>query len=340
MRVKLTFALLIVLTLLGGLNLYESLKNRLLPEYQHEEMTAVKEYAPSTPLSTGYAADGVMMDERFKVSSGDALDISVQHSDVRIETDATNEARIIITLEGHDMELAQAYFEEMHFTIAQEGNTIHVRTDRSSNHGWSFSGNGGAHIQVVAHIPRRFDAEIKTSHGNVQLGDLEGSLDLNTSHGDVTATTLSGPLMELTTSHGKVRAEALTSDELRVTTTHGDIQVARVESGYFTAQTSHSDVDIDQLHGPSKINTSHGDIRIRLDQSADTQLRTSHGSIEITAPSNLAAELDLKGERVHLSSSFSFVGTLEKDRAEGRLGAGGARIDAQTSHGDVTIKQQ
>lgn len=354
MRTKIIAVLLAILTTLGGLNLFQSIKNRLTPaEERVVEVRQEKEqhrYTISSStqsesdvekrvqVSVAPARSGsdVMIDERFDVSPGGILSVDVSHSDVVVRTGSDSEARIRVTLDGRNMTRARETFEEMDFRAFQEGDRVVLRAnDRTS---WNSRRTGGADIDVEITIPERFNLDMETSHGDVDLADLQGTVDVHTSHGDIEARTVRGERINIRTSHGDIDAGSFDAREITLRTSHADIELGSVRSERFSATTSHSDVEIENVTGDTEISTSHGDIRVNLTGDAGARFTTSHGDVTVGTNRSLGANLDLRGKQVRVSSTYQLTGSVKKDRVEADINGGGSRIVARTTHGTVTLR--
>jgi DUF4097 and DUF4098 domain-containing protein YvlB len=358
MRIKIIAALLAVLTALGGLNLFKSIKDRLT-QPATAQTSEVVDYVDDSDKSASKirvrikakssvqqttkvrvrtnSAFEVMIEERFKVQTGQTLTIDVQHADVEIETGSVNEAHVRVELRSNDMEKAKERFERMKFRVDQVGDEVRIESE-SPRINWSW--NGKFAINVLVTIPQEFNVELQTTHGDVDLDDIDGLVLLNTTHGDVTAGSISGPEITLTSTHGDIEASTLRSDEIMVKTTHADIEIGTVDSRRFTAKTSHSDVTIERLIGDSEITTSHGDIEITLMDVFSSELKTSHGDVTVYAPSNIAAELDFEASQVRVSKHFDLNGSVKKDRVKGLVNGGGSKIRVRTTHGSIEMKNR
>lgn len=359
MRTKIIAALLAVLTALGGLNLFKSIKDRIFPpataqtsesyvvsDTKEESNSRVRirvrareSVAVKQRVKVRVRADSkVMIDERFDVREGQTLVIDVTHADVEINTGDVSEARVLVTLDSHDMTRAVEIFESMNFEVDMVGDELRIESE-SPRRNWFSGWSGGIDIDVRVTIPERFNARLKTTHGDVELDDIEGYVELNTTHGDISAATIRGSEISLKSTHGDIEARSLTSDAVSLKTTHADIEIGEVTSKFFSATTSHSDIVIEHLSGESDITTSHGDIEISLTDNFSANLKTSHGDVLVYAPSGIEADLDLKGAQVKVASTFSFDGDVEKDSVVGRLNGGGSKIKARTTHGSVYLKK-
>lgn len=242
----------------------------------------------------------VMIDRTFSVTPGGQLDVDILHSDILVRSSDSNEARVIVRLDGRNMSRARDWFDRMNFQVYESGNSIVIRAERPERN-WTSRLTGNADIQVEIHLPSRFNLAVRTSHGDVHLPDMHGSMDVATSHGDLRLGRLEGQTMSFRSSHGDIEAEGLMAEDVRISTSHADINVARVDA-------------------------------------RTVDLETSHGNILIETRPDLDADLDLEGSPVRLSSDLSFHGDVRKNSVKGRVGNGLSHIRARTSHGSVTLR--
>lgn len=360
MRTKIIAALLAVLTALGGLNLFKSIKDRLT-QPTPAQTSEVVVYSDATEEGTSKirvrvkakssvrtaskvrvrtaSASEVMIEERFSVRTGQTLAIDVTHADVEIETGNVTEAHIRVTLDSNNMERARERFELMNFQVFQVGDEVRIESESPKNN-WSWNWKGKFAINILVSIPEEFNTEIRTTHGDVELDDISGFVFLNTTHGDISVESIRGPEILLKSTHGDIEAVALLSDEIVVKTSHADIEIEEVDSKHFSATTTHSDVTIERLAADSEITTSHGDIEITVLKNFSSDLKTSHGDVTVYAPKDFSAELDLEASQVRVSSSFTLIGSVKKDRVKGMINGGGPRIRARTTHGSIELKNR
>jgi DUF4097 and DUF4098 domain-containing protein YvlB len=352
MRTKIIAVLLAILTALGGLNLFKSIQDRLLPSAKAAESSETYRISAGSDAtegktervrikSTGSLSDtegsDVMLDETFMVRDGQTLYMDVTHSDITIETGASGEARIRIMVSGANTARARDIFEEMKFSVSMTGEQVRVVSNRERDT-WNRN-DTNADIEIVAYIPTTFDLALTSTHGDVELEDIIGRVELNTTHGDLTASRIAGAYLSVVTTHGDIEADVLNSESIKLKTSHADIDVDEVASKRFTASTSHADVEIGELRGESDITTSHGDIRVALMTSSASDLRTSHGDIMLELPAGLKLDFDLEGASARLDRDFDFDGRIEDDQIRGSINGGGSKITARTTHGSVTIEK-
>ncbi len=224
-------------------------------------------------------ADGeLMMEESFNVSVGENLMVSVNDADVQVKTNDGDEAVIKVYLDGRDMDKAREYFEDQNFEITQEGDNIYVKTyPERKNYSWNK--DGGASIDVHVTIPYEFNANVKTSDGDIQMDEADGETKLQSSDGDIAAGSLRGTSVNIRTSDGDIATESIEADKVSIVTSDGDIAIDNVVSDDVTIRTSDGDINADALSGSVSVSTSDGDIMIETLTGNRVAVRTSDGEI-------------------------------------------------------------
>jgi hypothetical protein len=333
MRNRLLGILLVVLTVVGGLNLVQAVRAHFssdgdasAPSADHSARTASR--------SSESVRDGVFLDQTFKVADGQLLEIAVQHADVTVETGETDEARVTVSVSASSDDRAREIFERMNFETFQDGDRVVLRSTPRSEWNW----NGRFRIEVRASMPRRFDLDLTSTHGDVTLASIDGTVALNTTHGDVDAERIAGPAVRLNSTHGEIHANALLADLVEVRTTHGDIAVGIVQTARLDAITTHSDIEIDELEGSGEVQTTHGDVTAGVLKHEGLRVRTTHGDVLLVLPSGSGADVSLRGEHVSLPSGVDFDGVRDEERAEGTLNGGGPALEVSTTFGEVTLR--
>jgi DUF4097 and DUF4098 domain-containing protein YvlB len=298
----------------------------------------------------------VIFDETFDVKKGWDLELAVSDMDVTIVPGKSDEARVQVTLSGNT-DKARERFEKMNFDARLKGQTLEVETrdDRSWSSGWWGSGNWGIHITVT--IPDEFNMTIQTSDGDIEADGIKGDISIRTSDGDILLGTLEGPSIfikssdgnltadgliakevELRTSDGDVRAELIKGGDVTLSSSDGDVTADRIEAELVTVRSSDGDLRIKMAGGDLRGRTSDGNIDVWIENNTSVDLSTSDGDIVIHAPSDLAADLDFKGEDVRLGGKILLEGDISEHRVRGKIGNGGKKVRARTSDGSVSLR--
>lgn len=312
---------------------------------------------PQHPVSARHDAapvrDEVMIDETFAVQPGEQLEVHNVHSDVFIETGAGNEARVRVVLSGSS-ERARAFYEHLNFHVEKSGQTLSVVTDPRGR--WNGS-SGGADIDIHIRIPTVFNADVSTSHGDVEVGELKGEMHFDVAHGDLEAEAFSGSLLQVAVAHGDLDAHHMASEKTRLDVQHGDIEVAGITAMEIDINVQHGDVDardvtaseigitathgdiqVARLDGYPEMSATHGDISINLVNARGGAFSAHHGDIDISTSASTGMDVDLSGPDINLDSAYPFQGRNERDRIEGRVSGGGPKLAAKSTHGHIRLR--
>lgn len=279
-----------------------------------------------------------VLDKRFPVSEGGLLEIAVGDSDVEVVVGSSNEVHVEVWVEGRDMNVAREYFKHQRFSAEADGNTVRVRTDQPKvrfDFDWR---NWRNHPQILTRIevPERFDADLRTSDGDVSVERMRGDIQIRTSDGDVRVGALAGSRISLDTSDGDIEADDLQADTITLETSDGDILLGTVAADQINLRTSDGDLRARQLTGNVEAKTSDGDIRFDRVDATIFSARTSDGDLsidELRASESTARTSDgeISLRRVTGSLDVSGSGDIRLDLADP------AAISVSSSDGDIDI---
>ncbi len=263
----------------------------------------------------------LMLDQTFDVRSDGTLSVDVPDGDVEVRAGSDSRASVKVYVSARDMGWGREVFERMEFDVRGGGDDVSVRahSPRISSDEWRH--NRGVGVKVELTIPRGFNADISTSDGDIDIGSLDGRVELRTSDGDIHFGTLRGPKITIETSDGDVVGEMLEAERVALETSDGDIEVTVAA-------------------GSARISTSDGDIQLHLVNQAEIHLSTSDGDITIYADPSLRANVELRGEDVYLASGFKLEGRILRRGATGTLNGGGPLLVAETGDGSISIRNR
>lgn len=338
MKNKIIAAILCILAALGLVNVGKSVMNRFFGDSTQRHARVYSEVEKEVHVTRHFSAgDEVIFNERFDVEEGGTLEIALGHADVKIETSGQNEASVRVTLSGRDMERAREYFESLNFEATQNGDRITVKTEPTRRN-WNWDSRSGASIDVEIVIPRRFNAEMKLAHGDLQVGDLVGNLTLRNAHGDVRLGSIDGEIVDVTIAHGDIAVGDVKARRVSFTSAHGDLTTHGLSAEAIEMKSAHGDLNVDVRGGRGmNILSSHGEVNLSLRAPVGGSIKSSHGDIEIRASETLAANVDFAADRVDVGDSYSFEGSQSKTRMEGALNGGGPTLRARASFGSISV---
>lgn len=298
-----------------------------------------------------------MFDETFDVGAGVRLRIDVDDADVELVEAGKGSARVEVYVKARDEERGRDYFDDMNFRAEVDDNTLFVETHRARHTNWNFWGHHSSpSVKVIVTVPAGTDVQARTEDGDIRAGVLSGRTRLKTSDGDVIVGTVKADEVHISTSDGDLVAESISGDEVELATSDGDVRVTSLESkdavlstsdgdlvvksakvGSVSLSTSDGDIRVGASGDRLSASTSDGDIHVSIAKTMELKLRTHDGDVVIEAPRDLDASLDLRGERVRVHGEISLDGELERSRIVGKVGKGGAQIEARTSDGEIAL---
>jgi DUF4097 and DUF4098 domain-containing protein YvlB len=262
------------------------------------------------------------VEETLAAQPGDRLEVDLQTGgSIQVEGWSRDEVKVTATVK-------QGTTAEVEFDIAETDYGVAVHSRLNSR------GKISSTIEVVIMVPQRFDLDLDTMGGSIQLSNLEGRIVGETMGGGLKLDRLKGSL-RLSTMGGEIKLSDSDVDG-RVKTLGGDVFLSGV-AGNVEATTMGGDVIYDRVEpGPAqrackvvKIDTMGGNIEvvIMVPHRFDLDLDTLGGSIQLT---------NLEGRIV----GETMGGELTLDRLKGslRLSTMGGEIRLTDSDVDGRVK--
>ncbi len=294
--------------------------------------------APLDALAQAPARGELMIDRSFDFVKDDAFIVDVGDADLVVNTGAQQTATVRVYLAGRNMDRAREYFERQHFTVTRDDQGVVVRTRRERSQNWSWGRNGSPRITVVADIPTWSSVDLVTSDGDITLADLEGTVTVRTSDGDVAFSALRSSNVSLTTSDGDIEGDVIVAGVVRIRTSDGDLRLRQVEAETVEALTSDGDIVVESSIGDALFRTSDGDIRIGHIEGHEVSTRTADGDISLERIVAGKATIHTSDGSVSISSA---EGNIDAKTSDGDIRVGVTKpgaMDLRTSDGSVTLR--
>lgn len=277
-------------------------------------------------LLVGCVAAWAETEERINksltVEPGGKLVLDVDFGSVEIaaakKPEVTVEVFRKVKMAGKEDE--EAFLKERPVTISQDGKTVSIQSRAATRRNWR--GSRRTEGKYTISVPEGFEADVKTSGGNVSIVDLRGDVLAKTSGGSMRFTNLRGEL-EGRTSGGNIRVADCTGP-LRLHTSGGAIDIQNA-SAKVDATTSGGNVTAHlakEIADEVVLKTSGGNVTLRVTEKSafDLDASTSGGSVS----SDLPVQTEGKPKRTHL---------------KGPVNGGGKAVVLKTSGGNVQVKK-
>ncbi len=319
-------------------------------------------------LACSFAAHAAekRLDRTFTVAPGGRLTIEADSADLRVEGTSGNQVVVHVLLTG-----SQSTLERMTLSAEQSGDDVAVAAKHGSGKWTDWFGSWNIDGKVEVKVPPNYNIDIRTSGGDIVVGQLQGDAHGKTSGGDIRVTELRGPV-EMQTSGGDVRAEQIEGNT-RLGTSGGDIDVTRLTgdleaktsggyiqlsdiSGKVVARTSSGNVIATGIRGDSDLKTSGGDIRASIDgriaahtsggdvtaelvgANRGISVTSSGGDLTVRVPKTTTAALNASTSGGSVRTELPVTTTEMGDhKLTGTINGGGNQIYARTSGGSIKV---
>ncbi len=295
----------------------------------------------------------------FPAKAGGMLTVNVDRGSIHITTSDSGKVDVKITRELKNASAAEAkkVFEQHKIELASTENGVKIEAKNPQN--FSSFKNPFSRLQVdysIA-IPAKFDINLNTAGGHIEVADLEGKAVLHSSGGNLKLGVLKGPL-KAHTSGGHITLTRVEGDadvdtsggNLRLGEIDGNL-IAHTSGGHITleknkgsikASTSGGNIEVNDASGPVNARTSGGHVTAHLNAqpASGCSLETSGGNVEVLLAANLALDLDARTGGGRVNSDFPGTLNKEKTRLSAKLNGGGPELILETSGGNINVRKK
>ena len=306
------------------------------------------------------AATEERIQKRFAVQPGGTVAVDVEFGAIAVSTNATSEVVVEAWRKIGRSKKAdeEAYLREHPVTFSQEGSTVTIRCQGENKRSWWSRGKQQNEATYTLTVPAKFNAQLKTGGGGIEVVDLTGEVRAATGGGELSFARLHGPL-DGNTGGGGVEAEDC-HGPLKLRTGGGSLEVSG-SSGSLDGKTGGGSVSVKGFQGPAHVSSGGGGVTIEKvsgavdastgggsitavlpGQLSDTvKLSTGGGGINLSVTGDAAFNLDAKtgGGRVTTGLPVTVVGKMEEGRLEGPVNGGGKPVQLRCGSGAIRLKK-
>jgi hypothetical protein len=307
-------------------------------------------YLLTTALLTGFlsplhAKIERVVEKAFTVQPGGTLRLETQGGNIQVVPSSDSVVRVTAREKINASSEAEAdeLLQKLTLTIEQTGNDVSALSkyeERPIGFRWASSWPP-VKVDFVVSMPASFASDVKTSGGNIVLGDLAGTVRARTSGGNIKLGKISAAI-DASTSGGNVELVE-GSSTVKLHTSGGNIVVGRAV-GVTELKTSGGNIRIDSVENTLSASTSGGDVVAGLFgvTKGDCELRTSGGKVTATVDKTAAFQLDASTSGGRVSGDGLTI-TLNKggqgrSQLKGDVNGGGPRLTLRSSGGDVAVR--
>jgi hypothetical protein len=235
---------------------------------------------------------------------------------------------------------ADALLLKLDLVIEQRGDEIVATASYARDDNFHFGSWPPVQVDFIITAPSRASVDLKTSGGDITVGDLAGPVRARTSGGEIRLGKIASDI-DASTSGGNVRIDEGLGN-VRLSTSGGNIAAGRV-AGPAELKTSGGDIRVDQVESTLSAHTSGGDVQAVFTGpiKGDCSLSTSGGKVKATVggtagfrleASTSGGEVNAPGLTITIDS-----GGQGKSRLSGAVNGGGPLLKLHSSGGDIVV---
>src|SRR5438445_2494234 len=286
----------------------------------------------------------------FNVAPGGTLTIDTDVGNIRVDTGGS-----AVTIDV--TQRTRVSNRRLELTFDQQQNNVTVRGKLEPTSRWFNWSDDEANFVVT--VPARYNVNLKTSGGDIRVGNLQGQANVRTSGGGIQLGNVGGQVVahtsggdvalesssanvDLYTSGGGIRIGDV-NGSVTAKTSGGSIEIRRA-AGDLLARTSGGGITIGEADGTVDARSSGGWIQAQLGHQprADSRLSTSGGGITISIAPNVSVDLDAhtSGGDVDTDVPVTLLGKQDESSLQGKINSGGPKLLLRSSGGNIHIKRQ
>ncbi len=296
-----------------------------------------------TPF-TAFAKIERVVEKTFTVQPGGLLQVATQGGNVKVVTSADSVVKVVAREKIHASTDAEAdkILEKLTLTIEQTpgGVSAEAKYEKGSP-GFHWGSWPPVQVDFTVTVPAKYNVELKTSGGDVTVGDLQGKVNARTSGGDIALGKIAGDI-DAGTSGGDVKLEE-GMGAVKLGTSGGDVHVGRAV-GPTDLGTSGGNIEIGSVENTLHASTSGGNVKAGIAGSlkGDCKLSTSGGRVKVTVDKAAAFNLDASTSGGDVDATGLTItiehGGAGRSKLAGAVNGGGPLLKLRSSGGDIIVQ--
>lgn len=261
-------------------------------------------------------------EKRFTVSGLPTINLTTFDGSIEVRGWDRNEVVVEIEKRGQDKDVVSR------FTVTAEQKENQISVDVRHSGGSTYIGIGtftSPSARLVVSAPRHSNLMARSGDGSVLLDRLDGKLEVKTSDGSIRAVETSGTQL-FETGDGSITLEDV--------------------AGAIEGRTDDGTVRVSGMPSALRVRTGDGSIVLRIRRGTvmtdDWTVTTNDGSIVAELPEDFSAMIDAEPgsdsrARTDLELIDQVGGTRDNRTLQGRLGAGGKRLQLRSGDGSIRL---
>lgn len=280
-----------------------------------------------------------VVEKTFTVQPGGLLKVETQGGTIRVETSSEPKVTVVAKqkIRASSENEADEILEKLTLTIEQDSEGV-VAKSRYEKMNW---GRMPVQVDFIVTVPTDYNVSLRTSGGDVKVGDLAGEVRARTSGGNISLGKIGGDV-DAGTSGGNVSLVE-GAGTVKLNTSGGNIRVERA-AGDTSLDTSGGDIEIKSVEGVVHADTSGGNVSAGIFGAlkGDCELSTSGGRVRAVVDQGVGFNLDAatSGGGVDASGLTITIdrGGAGKSKLSGKVNGGGPLLKMRSSGGDIVVQ--
>ena len=303
---------------------------------------------------SAFATSEEIIQRHLNAAPGGKLVIDVDFGTIAIVGGAVDDTVAIDaqrTVEISDKSREKEFVEAAPITITQDNNVITIRA--RSNRKWTWPGNTRMDAHYSVQVPKRFNAELHTGGGAIEVSEISGELHANSGGGKLKFTRIQGPTnadtaggavalkecdgtVKIQTNGGRIESIG-GKGSLDLHTSGGQVSI-RDFAGPVNAASNGGQFTLNNIAGPLNARTAGGAIHATLSNVTDVKLETNAGAIAVAIPANGGFNIDAQSAIGEVTTDLPVTGaTKSRHTLHAELNGGGKPLFLRTGAGSISI---
>jgi DUF4097 and DUF4098 domain-containing protein YvlB len=268
---------------------------------------------------------GSRIDSTFTFAADGTVDLTSFSGDITVRGWTRNQARVRASTERGNL--------RWRFT----SNRITVETDM-------YRGRTGETEYEVS-VPEGTRVILRSMNGSLTVAGVKGEVDLHTNNGDVEVADAVGRV-EMVTLSGDVTGLRLRG-EVDATSLNGTVSLTDVQGRMVHAESTSGSIELTNVVSRDiDVSTVSGEVDFvgSLDPQGQYSFQSHSGSVTLTIPPTTSARFSIETFNGEVDSDFPYTLQPNRERRQGsrlefNVGAGEARVTAESFSGGIIIKR-
>ncbi len=270
--------------------------------------------------------DATDYSKSFTVEPDGKLTINVDRGDVHIT--GSDESTVVIRVQrevsnASDSDAAEILKEE-HVILEQDQNGVSITAQNPPSLTGFFGNKPNLNVHYEITVPRKFEPQVETTGGDVDIARLENDVHLKTMGGKLDCQDIGGDVDGYTVG-GDIHATGCKGG-LRLETMGGNINVEEFTGPAIHATTQGGSISTDFAAAPT----------------ADCELHTTGGNVTARMPETAAVTFDAQTDGGSISTDFPVQpeSHFANDTLKGSINGGGPTLAMETLGGNIEVSKR